>query len=68
MKKLLEPNDDNPAEFDETIEFLKTTKLAIENVEEDNYDFEEYEDLPRHYWGGENGDEIIFYDDENQEL
>ena len=74
LKKMLEPEDyddgSKPSEFDEILEFLQTAKTAYENLEDDDYtyDTEGDEDLPPHYWGGEDANEQIFYDDENQEL
>ena len=56
--------------FDELITMVKTAKEAIENTsKEDEYD-DEYVDgmedtnLPKHYWGGEDGNELIFVDEE----
>ena len=56
--------------FDELITMVKTAKEAIENAsKEDVYD-DEYVDgmedtnFPRHYWGGEDGNELIFVNEE----
>ena len=72
LKSILEPSHGNPeeeSELDKLIESAKVTKEAIENLAntEDDYD-EEYfqglmdESLPRHYWGGEDGNDLIFED------
>ena len=65
FKNLLEP-DCEESEFDELIQMVKTAKEAIENLNKSTeYDDDYYEDLmnddlPQYYWGGEDGNEIIF--------
>ena len=74
LKTMLEPTNDDEtkeSEFDNLILLVKSTKEAIETLvnTEDEYD-KEYLDnlfddgLPRHYWGGEDGNELIFDEDE----
>ena len=68
LKAILEPNHDNTeeeSELDKLIENTKVTKEAIENLGKDDYDEEYFQDLmddslPRHYWGGEDGNYLIF--------
>ena len=72
LKSILEPNHDNTedeSELDKLIESAKVTKEAIENIanSKDDYDDEYLQDLmdnslPRHYWGGEDGNDLIFED------
>ena len=72
LKKLLEPEikDEEPSEFDNLIETVKNTQELLDsivnsNIEEDDYEYlNEPDDLPPHYWGGEDGNEIIFYEEE----
>ena len=75
IKELLEPENDESdepktSEFDELIEMAKDTKQKLEAMktsefdEYDDYSFEEDENLPRFYWGGDDCCEMIFYDDE----
>ena len=59
-------------EFDNLIMLLKSTKEDIEtlknNVEEyaeDYFDDLMNDDLPHHQWGGKDGNELIFDDDEH---
>ena len=48
---------------------VKTTKEALENIHKNNYEdydyFEDIDDLPRHYWGGEDGNDLIFVEDDD---
>ena len=75
FKKMLEPeSDEKESKFEELIQMVKTAKKAIDNLnknhdelDEDYYDdLRPDDDLPRHYWGGEDGNELIFEDDECQ--
>ena len=73
LKTILEPdNTEEESELDKIIRTsVKVTKEAIENLAntEDEYD-EEYiqemmeNSLPRHYWGGEDGNDLIFEEDD----
>ena len=71
LKAILEPdNTEEESELDKIIKSVKVTKEAIENLTntEDEYDDEYLQEmmdstLPRHYWGGEDGNELIFEDD-----
>ena len=75
LKRMFEPVSDpetEESEFDDLIKLVKSTKEAIETLQnsEDEYDEEYFEglvddDLPRHYWGGDDGNELIFEDDSN---
>ena len=69
LKNLFEAKGVDASEFDSIIETAKRTYEAIEELhkDEDEYDddyFEDLldEDLPRYYWGGEDGNKIIFED------
>ena len=71
LKAMLEPaTDENTKEstFDELIRTVKETKHAIQEQDNEDYDddyfqaMEEDQGLPRHYWGGEDGNELIFSD------
>ena len=54
--------------FDELVNQLETVKLATAKLNDVKVDLEDYnylyeeEDLPKYYWGGEDGNELIFYD------
>ena len=68
MRKVLDPDSEvegHISPFDELIDLAKTTKDAIEamnnEVVEDDDNYEDYDDLPRHYYGEEG--EVLFYDD-----
>ena len=72
LKNLLEPHPNEESEFDNLIQMVKTAQETIasqfgfgENFEYDEDYFDDLinDDLPRYYWGGEDGNEIIFEDD-----
>ena len=69
IKDILGSEHDECTEFDDLIEMAKEGKNVIEglNIEQKNEDindsYEFDEDFPRYYWGGEDGNENIFYDD-----
>ena len=72
LKAMFEPNnneDSKESTFDELIKKVKTTKEAMEVLNDEEYDDEyiqareEDQGLPRHYWSGEDGNELIFVDD-----
>ena len=71
-KTMLEPTIENAlkedSEFYQLIQIAKTTKDAVENLhKEDQYEYDDnYEDgeeLKLHYWGGEDGNELIVFED-----
>ena len=77
LKAILEPEEVNETEatessLDELIREVKTTKEAIENLnKEEEYDDDYFDemmdpDLPRHYWGGPDWNELIFFEDEEE--
>ena len=65
LKELLETED---SEFDDLVNQLETIKLATTKLNDIEVDLEDYDylyeeqDLPKYYWGGEDGNELIFYD------
>ena len=67
LKELLETENSGDTMFDEVINQLEIVKSAIAEMnndvdyEDNDYDYEE-DDLPKYYWGGEDGNEIIFFD------
>ena len=65
LKRLLEPEDAEDSMLDELIERIKTVKEAITDLDKNEEvscsDFYDDDDeLPPYYWGGEDGNEIIF--------
>ena len=72
IKSLLEPNNENvePSQFDDLIKQAENYKQAMDNLvnnqEDDDHLYEDYfdDDLPRHFWGGDDGNELFFEDDE----
>ena len=71
LKSLLEPDNDETkeSEIDKLIAEVQIMKEAIENMHKDDYDEEDFEDmddgLPRHYWGGEDASELMFFDEDD---
>ena len=76
LKAMLEPEKENETEtressLDELIQEVKATKEAIADLNnEEEFDDDYFEDmldqdLPRHYWGGPDGNELIFIEDED---
>ena len=61
IKNMLEPEKDDTkeSEFDKIIAEVKITKEAIEKINNEQHEYDEdyfkdiEDDLPRHYWGGE---------------
>ena len=67
LKRLLEPFSSDVSIFDELAEKIKTLQDALEKVDDDE-DYSYYEDydddsLTPHYWGGDDGHELFFYDE-----
>ena len=69
LKQMFQSKGVDGSEFDDIIQAAKTTQKAIDDLQnEDNMYDEDYldglldDDLPPHYWGGEDGNEFIFED------
>lgn len=71
LKRLLEPQEPADSVFDDLIEKIKTVKEAVNNLsrnDEEEVSWSDYYDdeIPEHYWGGEDGNELIFLDNDKE--
>ena len=68
----MEPQEPADSVFDDLIEKIKTVNEAVNNLsrnDEEEVSWSDYYDdeLPAHYWGGEDGNEIIFLDNDKEQ-
>ena len=69
MKRLLKPQEPADSVFNELIEKIRILKEAVNNLGRNDDEEASWSDcfdveLPAHYSGGEDGNEIIFLDNE----
>jgi hypothetical protein len=67
IRELLATENGENDDFDELIDIAKNIKKILEemnNEDDEKYTYDYDEDAPKYYWGGDDGNEIIFYDDE----